>query len=357
MVELEDSPPSRRARPVPEDGGLHLAQLGAGHWGVNLIRNVSQLPDVGRLTVCDTDPGRLDFVRDRYPTVEVTTEVDALLDDSSVDGVIVALPASLHYAFARRSLLSGKHVLVEKPLATRPREARELVELARRREKVLLVGHTFLYNEAVRKVKEYIESGELGEIYYITAQRLNLGRVRQDVNALWNLAPHDISILLYWLEELPSDISAAGLNFLQESIEDVVFVNLRFPSGRAAHLHVSWLDPRKTRKMVIVGSRRMLVYDDVSTEAKIVIYDKGVDKHDVGSQLPDVESFAQFQLRQRSGDILIPKLEFEEPLRRECRHFVDCIASGATPLTDGTQGCQVVDILAKAQEHLEASRA
>ncbi len=350
MTQLEEPTP-------PRGRTLHLAQLGAGHWGVNLIRNLTQLPAVGRLTVCDTDPGRLDFVRDRYPTVEVTTEVDGVLGDSSVDGVVIALPASLHYDFAKRALLEGKHVLVEKPLATRSREARELVELARRQQKVMFVGHTFLYNEAVRKVKEYITSGELGEIYYITAQRLNLGRVRQDVNALWNLAPHDISILLYWLEELPSEISATGLRFLQESIEDVVFVNLRFPSGRAAHIHVSWLDPRKTRKMVIVGSKKMLVYDDVSADAKIKIYDKGVDKHDVGSHIPDVEDFAQFQLRQRSGDILIPKLAFGEPLRRECEHFVECITSGATPLTGGTQGCQVVDILARAQEHLEASCA
>ncbi len=335
---------------------FHLAQLGAGHWGVNLIRNLTQLPAVGRLTVCDTDPERLDFVRDRYPTAEVTADVDALLDDPSIDGVVVALPAFLHYAFARRCLLKGKHVLVEKPLATDPREARELVDLAGRHQRVLLVGHTFLYNEAVRKVKGYIDAGELGDIYYITAQRLNLGRVRQDVNALWNLAPHDISIILYWLEELPSAVTATGMNFLQESIEDVVFVHLEFPSERAAHIHVSWLDPRKTRKMVIVGSKKMLVYDDVSTEAKIVIYDKGVDKHDVGSRLPDVENFAQFQLRQRSGDVHIPRIDFEEPLRRECKHFIDCIAGDASPLSGGAQGCQVVDVLARAEESLKASR-
>lgn len=340
-----------------EGGFLHVAQLGAGHWGVNLIRNLSELPEVGRFTVCDGDPTRLDFVRERYPTVEVNKDAESVLNDPSVDGVIVALPASLHYTFAKKALLNGKHVLVEKPLALRLDEARELDELARKRQKVLLVGHTFLYNDAVRKVRDYIESGELGEIYYITAQRLNLGRVRQDVNALWNLAPHDVSIILYWLNELPSDISASGLTFLQEGIEDVVFVNLRFPSKKAAHIHVSWLDPRKTRKIVIVGSKKMLIYDDVSVEAKIVIYDKGVDRHDIGQRLADVDNFAQFQLRQRSGDILIPKLDLREPLRRECEHFVHCVAHGATPLTDGAHGCQVVDILAKAQEHLEASRA
>jgi predicted dehydrogenase len=335
---------------------INLAQLGAGHWGINLIRNFSQLDGVGRFVVCDQDAERRNFVGERYPTVELTGSISDLLDDPSLDAVIIALPASLHWQYAKLCLEAGKHVFVEKPLTTRASEARELVELGRAADRVVMVGHTFLYNSAVRRVKEYIDSGELGEIYYIMAQRLNLGRVRQDVNAWWNLAPHDISILLYWLGEEPEEIQATGLTFLQEGVEDVVFANLRFPSGKAAHIHVSWLDPKKTRKMVVVGSKKMLVYDDVSTEAKIVLYDKGVDRTDAGNRLPDIESFSQFQLRQRSGDILIPKINFTEPLRKECQHFLDCVRDQTKPLSDAENGYQVVDILERGQKCLDASK-
>ncbi len=335
---------------------LNVLQIGAGHWGVNLIRNFTQLSDVGRLRVCDLDIGRLEFIHDLYPLIEVSTDFERSLRDPGIDAVVVALPASMHYSYAKRALLADKHVFVEKPLATSSKEAKELAELALARRRVLLVGHAFLYNGAVRRVKEYIDSGELGEIYYVMAQRLNLGRVRQDVNALWNLAPHDISIILYWLDEEPVEVSATGLSFLQEGIEDVVFANLQFPSGKDAHIHVSWLDPKKTRQMVIVGSKKMLVYDDVSTDAKIVIYDKGIDKEDIGRKLPDVENYAQFQLRHRSGDVIIPKLDFKEPLKVECQHFLDCIADGSTPVTDGANGLQVVRVLERIQQSLEASR-
>ncbi len=348
---------ARESQPEPQRGTLHLAQLGAGHWGVNLIRNFFQLSAVEQLTVCDLDAGRRDFVGERYPTVAVTDAAEELCADPSIDGVVVALPAALHYEYAKKALLSDKHVMVEKPLARTSAEARELVELAAARQRILLVGHTFLYNDAVRKVKEYIDGGELGEIYYIMAQRLNLGRVRHDVNALWNLAPHDISIVLYWLGQEPVAQSATGLTFLQEGIEDVVFANLHFPSGIAAHIHVSWLDPKKTRQMVVVGSKKMIVYDDVSTDAKIVIYDKGVDKHGIDRRLPDIENYAQFQLRHRSGDVLIPKLDFKEPLRRECQHFVDCIVNGAEPITGGAAGLEVVRVLEGIQRSLEESRA
>ncbi len=347
----------REGRPEPEPRPLHLAQLGAGHWGVNLIRNLSQLTAVDRLTVCDLDPGRREFVRERYPTVTITDVAEDLFADPSVDAVIVALPVFLHHEYTKKALLAGKHVFVEKPLARTLAEAQELVELAAAKQRVLLVGHTFLYNDAVRKVKEYIDSGELGEIYYISAQRLNLGRVRNDVNALWNLAPHDISIILYWLGQEPVAWSATGMTFLQEAVEDVVFANLHFPSGIAAHIHVSWLDPLKTRQMVVVGSKKMIVYDDVSTDSKIVIYDKGVDKHGIDRRLPDIENYAQFQLRHRSGDVLIPKLDFKEPLRRECQHFVDCIVNGAEPLTDGAAGLEVVRVLELIQRSLEESRS
>ena len=345
----------KRSGEASVPGRLRLLQLGGGHWGVNLARNFSHLPGV-RLTICDVDPERQTALAEKFPTVEVSGDVEGSLLDPGFDGVIVALPASLHHVYAKKALLAGKHVLVEKPLAMNSCEAQELVDLATERDLVLLVGHTFLYNDAVRHVKSYIDSGELGEIYYITSQRLNLGRVRQDVNALWNLAPHDISILLYWLDAEPDAVSAHGLTFLQNGIEDVVFADLRFPSGIAAHVHVSWLDPKKTRQMVIVGSKKMIVYDDASADAKIVIYDKGVDRHDVGASLDDNESFSQFQLRHRSGDILIPKIDFREPLQRECQHFVTCILERDRPLTCGVSGLKVVKVLERLQESLEASR-
>ncbi len=274
----------------------------------------------------------------------------------SIDAVVVAIPAALHYEFAKKIMLAGKHVLVEKPLAMTTRDAEELISLAKNEDKVLMVGHTFLYNAAVHKAREYIDSGELGDIYYILAQRLNLGRVRQDVNALWNLAPHDISIILYWLDEIPNKVSAKGLTYLQDGIEDAVFMDLDFPSGRAAHIHVSWLHPNKTRQMIIVGSRKMLIYDDVSTDAKITIYDKGIDKKQILRDLPDIESFGQFQVMHRIGDIHIPKIDFKEPLRMECQHFTDCIINGETPVTDGQSGLSVVKILDEAQQILDQSR-
>ncbi|MEW6264279.1 MAG: Gfo/Idh/MocA family oxidoreductase [Thermodesulfobacteriota bacterium] len=333
---------------------LKLAQLGAGYWGPNLVRNFVQLSEVSEFLVCDVDRNRLERIRRLHPGIKLAGSEDELLNDPEIDAVVIAIPAALHYEYARRALIAGKHVLVEKPLALKKEEAEDLVRLAEENKRVLMVGHVFLYNAAVRKVKEYIESGQLGDIYYIMSQRLSLGQVRQDVNVMWNLAPHDVSIILYCLNETPCRVTAKGLTFLQNGIEDVVFMNLEFPSGRAAHIHVSWLDPSKTRKTVVVGSQKMLVYDDVAPDAKIIIYDKGIDKKNIMRPLPEVEDFGQFQLYQRIGDIHIPKIEFEEPLRVECRHFVNCIIDGSKPLTDGRHGLQVVDVLVQAQASLKA---
>lgn len=335
---------------------LHIAQLGAGYWGPNLVRNFVQLDAIDEFTVCDLDASRLDKMKNQYPKVKVTQYADEVLRDPTIDAIVVATPAAIHYEYAKKALLAGKHVLVEKPLAMTTKEAQELIALSKEKQKTLMVGHTFLYNAAVRKAKEYIDNGELGEIYYILAQRLNLGRVRQDVNVLWNLAPHDISIILYWLDEIPEKVTAKGLTFLQEGIEDVVFIDLDFPSGRAAHVHVSWMDPSKTRKMVVVGSKKMLVYDDVSLEAKIVIFDKGIEKKHIIRDLPDIESFGQFQFMHRSGDIYIPKVDFKEPLLIECRHFIDCIINRGTSLSDGRSGLDVVNILERAQHVLNQAK-
>lgn len=338
---------------APVERPLRLAQIGAGYWGPNLIRNFVQTEGVGSFTVCDHDPGRLEKVKRQYPHVAVTTDPASVLADPAIDGVILAVPASGHHRMAMKALESGKHVFVEKPLAATLAEAEELVSLAREKRRILMVGHTFLFNVAVRRVKEYIDAGELGQIYYILAQRLNLGRVRDDVNAWWNLAPHDISIILYWLGETPSRVTAKGFTFLQNGIEDVVFGSLDFPSGSAAHIHVSWLDPVKTRRIVVVGSKKMLVYDDVSSESKITLYDKGIDKKNIVRNLPDIESFASFHFENRYGEILIPHLRFQEPLALECQHFIKCVREGREPMTGGQSGLDVVRVLEDAQLSLK----
>jgi predicted dehydrogenase len=329
-----------------------MAQIGCGYWGPNLLRNLVANKKCRVKWVAEQDPGRSTYVKDNYPSVMVTDNWHAAILDSDVEAVVIATPATTHFALAKAVLEAGRHVFVEKPLAMSTDEAEELVELARDKEKKLFVGHTFIYNSAVKKVKELIDSGELGDIYYIFGQRLNLGKVRSDVNALWNLAPHDISIALYWFGEEPDHVSARGMQFLQEGIEDVVFLNLDFPSGRYAHIHVSWLDPHKVRKFVLVGSKKMLVYDDVSSDARIILYDKGIDKKTMHKPMEPFDSFGQFQLMQRSGDIIIPHLNFREPLSTQIEHFLNCIINDTVPDTDGHEGLRVVRVLEAAQASL-----
>jgi predicted dehydrogenase len=334
---------------------LKIAQIGAGYWGPNLIRNFVELSEIKEFVVCDIDETRLKKIKRSYETVTVCTSADQVLDDKSIDAIVIALPAHKHFEFAKRALLQGKHVFVEKPLCMNMKEARELIDINKRQKKVVMVGHTFLYNEAVRRVKAYIDEGVLGEIYYVFSQRLNLGRVREDVNVMWNLAPHDISIINYWFSEMPSRVQAKGLAFLQKGIADVAFLNLDFPSGKFAHIHVSWLDPSKTRKMVVVGSKKMLVYDDVVTDGKITIYDKGVDRKNIVRDLPDIESFGQFQLMHRSGDVTMPRIDFKEPLQVECQEFIQCIVKGRKSFTDEFHGAEVVEVLEKADKAMQGS--
>jgi predicted dehydrogenase len=250
--------------------------------------------------------------------------------------------------------------MVEKPLAQPRAQCRDLIELAERSRLTLMVGHVFLFNAAVRRMKDYIDSGELGEVRYIYSQRLNLGQVRTDVNALWNFAPHDLSILMYWLDNVPESVIARGYSYVQPGIEDVVFMTLDFPNNVGANVHISWLDPFKIRRMTVVGSEKMIVYDDVSADARITIYDKGVARTrrpDAQISLGSYETFAEFQLLHRAGDVLIPKVEFTEPLLLECQHFIDCIQSGERPLTDGESGLRVVNVLETAQSSLAAGGA
>jgi len=324
---------------------IQIGMLGCGYWGQNLARNFLTIKGARLATICDSDHRRLQHVRDMFPTVEVVTAAEDVLRDTAIDAVVIALPAQDHYHYAKEALRHGKDVLVEKPLSMTSREARELIRLARKKKKILMVGHTFEYNAAVRQVRGYIRHNLLGRVYYIYSQRLNLGIVRRDVDALWNLAPHDVSIILFWLGTMPRYVTASGASYLQKGINDIAFLMMEFPGGEIAHIHVSWLDPSKIRKMTIVGSRKMVVYDDTSEDEKIHIYDKGIDVKTIRKSLGEYENFAQFQMIKRAGDKVIPKIDFVEPLKVECGHFVECIEKSKRPLTDGENGLRVVRVL------------
>ncbi len=332
-----------------------IAVVGAGYWGPNLIRNFAAVSEL--VGVVDRDKERLQKQRLLYPGLLFTAEMEEILTSEAVQGVALATPADSHYALAKQVIEAGKSVFVEKPLAQTVAECEDLIRLAAECGVVLMVGHTFEFNAAVQYVEKCIEQNELGKIYYIYSQRLNLGVVRSDINALWNLAPHDISIALRWLKKMPVRVDARGYTYLQPGIEDVVYLNMEFADGIAVHVHVSWLDPGKVRRMTVVGSEKMVVYDDASTEAKIQLYDKGIDRRGLDGSLGDFDSFGKFQLIQRAGDVLIPRIDFTEPLRSECQHFVECVATGKKPLTDGENGLRVVKILEAASRSLAAGGA
>jgi predicted dehydrogenase len=333
-----------------------LAQLGCGYWGPNLLRNFSALPGCRVKWVAEPSPERRAYVEQNYPKTETTPDWERAVGDPEVDGVIVSTPASTHYALASAALKAGKHVFVEKPLAMSVAEADELLALTARGQ-TLMVGHTFLFNPAVRHVKRLLEGGELGPIYYIYSQRLNLGQVRSDVNAWWNLAPHDVSILLYLMGgELPTSVAAHGVDYIQSGIEDVVFATLTWPSRVTAHVQVSWLDPGKVRKMTLVGSRKMVVYDDVSDD-KIAIFDKGVDRVPKIGERMDYDQFDNYQLIHRTGDILLPQVSFQEPLKLEASHFLECVRTGQTPLTGPRHARDVVAVMEAGQKSLRRDGA
>jgi predicted dehydrogenase len=331
---------------------MNLAQIGYGYWGRNLMRVFSAEKDAQMVLCCENSGDAQASLREAYPSVEICESIDSVIARGDIDAVVIATPAGAHYEHAKKVLNAGKHVFVEKPLALTVSEAEELVQAAETSNLTLMVGHTFLYNDAVRWVKDYIDKGELGEVYYTYFQRLSLGRVRHDVNAMWNLAPHDISIALYWYGETPHQVAGRGISYIQDAIDDVNFVDLAFRSGRFAHIHVSWLDPLKTRKAVIVGSKKMVLYDDTAADQRITVFDKGFDlKKDRGGlgSIP-FQDFAQFNLIQRAGDILIPKIAFREPLKVEAHHFVECVRDGKRPLSDGRNGLAVVRVLEAAQK-------
>lgn len=324
---------------------IRIAVAGVGGWGKNLARNYSQNPNCRLTALCDLDEKKLRQMQVQCPEAQMTTRFEDLTGDSNLDAIVVATTAPTHYALCKAALLAGKDVYVEKPFTLSVEEAEDLVNIADRGQRVLMVGHLLEYHPVVRKLKALIDSGELGEIYYIYNQRVNLGTVRGDESALWNFAPHDISCVLYLLGQEPTDVAARGQCYLQKGIEDVVFLTLNFNDRRMAHVHVSWLDPHKIRKMTIVGSRKMAVFDDAEGTEKLRIYDKGATTN------ADYNSFAEY-ITLRFGDITIPYLKMGEPLQIECAHFLDCVKDRKRPVSDGLDGLRVIKVLDAAQRSL-----
>ena len=324
---------------------INIGVIGAGYWGPNLIRNFAELPKTNLVAVADMKTERLERINRTYPSVETVTDHRELFK-MGLDAVVIATPPATHYALASECLRQGLHVMVVKPLTLRSEDSEELVKLAEERGLTLMVGNTFEYNSAVQALKQLIDDGELGEIYYINAVRTNLGLFQPNVNAMWDLAPHDISILLYLLGKEPTSVSAQGGAAVFKHIHDVVYMHLKFGDGPLAHIHVSWLDPNKVRKITVVGSKKMAVYDDVETLEKIKIYDKGVDAP------PYTNSFGEFQCSYRYGDIITPHIHFVEPLRAETEHFANSILNGTTPRSSGTVGLRIVKVLEAASQSL-----
>jgi len=331
-----------------ENFSLRTAQIGVGYWGPNLLRNLVANKNCEVMQVADLSQERQEFIASIYPAITVTDDPEDILNNGDIDAVVIATPVATHFDFALRCLEAGKHILVEKPMATTVAEVKQIGKLAEEKSLIAMVGHTFLFNAAVRYVKTLIDKGELGDIRYIYTQRLNLGRIRTDVDALWNLAPHDISIIQYWLDDPePVQVSRNGMDYVQNGVDDVVFMNIVYPDNVMANIHVSWLDPHKIRRMTVVGSKKMVVYDDIS-ENKITIFDKGIDvKAKLGEQM-DYDSGKSVDLDLRSGDVLLPKINWVEPLKTEIAHFVDCIQNGTECLTGPEHAEKVVEILSRS---------
>ena len=325
---------------------IEVAVVGVGGWGKNLARNYYQLPEANLRYICDLDDAKLAAMQRQYPGVRTTRKYDELMADAELNAVVIATTGPTHFRLAKQALEAGKDVYVEKPFVLEVNQAVELTQMAEENGRILMVGHLLEYHPVVTRLKSMIESGDLGDVYYIYSQRLNLGTVREDENALWNFAPHDISSILYLLGKKPVDVSARGQDYLQRDVEDVVFLTLSFDDDTMAHIHVSWLDPHKVRKLTIVGSDKMAVFDDLEATEKLKIYDKGA------KLSQDYDTFAEY-ISLRFGDITIPHVKVGEPLREECLHFVDCVANRKQPRSDGQDGLRVVQVLDAAQRSLK----
>ncbi|HEX9412554.1 MAG TPA: Gfo/Idh/MocA family oxidoreductase [Ktedonobacterales bacterium] len=339
------------ARPAVEKQALlRFGVIGYGYWGPQLTRNLDRLP-IGEVAyIADLSPDRREVAHFEFPSAHVTSDIDEVLH-SAVDAIVIATPIRTHYDLARRALDSGKHVFVEKPLTAESAQAIKLMHQAERMERVLMVGHTFMYNPAVEELRRLMQSGALGRLYYIDAVRVNLGLFQRDINVMWDLAPHDLSILSYILGKHPQRVSAHGGAYVRGQIHDVVYLSLEYPDGLLAHLHMSWLNPSKVRRFTLVGDQQMAVYDDVEATEKIRIFNRGVDSPNHTS------TFGEFQLSYRYGDIVSPHIHWSEPLAVECRHFAECIMEGAAPRSDAREGLRVVQILEAADASLAADGA
>ncbi len=327
---------------------VSVAVIGAGYWGPNLVRNLVENPNCSKVTICDLQADQIHKMVQRYPGVEVTTDPAEVFASPDIDAVMIATPPLTHFALAQDTLLSGKHVFVEKPFTLSSADAAKLIALAHERKRVLMVGHTFEYSPPVRKIRSIIEAGDLGDVYYISSTRVNLGLHQKDSSVVWDLAPHDLSMLIYWLGEAPTEVLATGKDFVQPGIPDVAFIHMRFGSGAIAHVQVSWLAPSKLRRTTIVGSAKMLVYDDTQNIEQVKIFDKGVNYRD-----PD--TFGEYHLSYRAGDIVSPPPETYGPLQAEVTDFLESIIQGRQPGATGERGLLVVRTLEAVERSLSNS--
>src|SRR6266446_1425305 len=330
---------------------IAVGVIGCGYWGPLLVRNFKSLPDCQLKAICDVNAARLKHVSTLYPDVESMSDPRQFLNGCDLDAVVIATPVTNHYLLAKASLLAGKHTFIEKPMASSSAECEELIKIAQRKGLVLMLDHTFLYSAPVQKIAEIVQAGDLGEIRYINCRRLNLGLFQKDINVAWDLAPHDISIILHILDEFPTAVNCQGNAHITPGVEDVTNMSLFFPHKRFATIQSSWLEPRKIREMTIVGTRRMIVYDDLRIREKIRIYDARVERP------PHYDTFAEFHYSYHYGDSYIPHIQQEEPLKAVCQHFVDCIETLSEPLTGGRQGLEMVRILEAVTASLKTNGA
>ena len=333
---------------------LNVAVIGCGYWGPNLVRNFNAAPNCTLKTLCDTNPDRLNAMKALYPHVQMVSDYKQVISDPDIQAIIIALPVHLHYPIAKAALEMNKHVLIEKPMTASAAESIELINLAQQKQLTLMVGHTFIYSAPVRKIKEIVDSGDLGEIIYMSSRRLNLGLFQKDINVAWDLAPHDLAIMLYILQSDAQSVNCTGVDAanISEKIEAITSLSVNFKNGVFANIQSSWLDPNKVRDMTFVGTKKMLVFNDVEQFEKIKIYDKGVDMPSAG-----YSTFADFVFAYRNGDMYSPSFKMIEPLKLEAQHFLDCIRSGTKPETSGEEGLKVVQILEASSLSLKQNGA
>lgn len=330
---------------------IGVAIIGSGYWGVNYVRSMSELPDIGSVVVCEQRSDRLEEIGHKFPKVGLTTDLEEVLERPDIGAVVICTPATTHFEVARRCLTAGKHVLVEKPITTRSSDAEKLIGIAEEQDVTLMVGHTFIHNPAIGKLKAYLEEGDVGQPYYIYSRRTNMGPIRRDVNALWDLAPHDVSIFNYLLDSVPEWVSAVGARVLGNCHEDVGFVSLGYPNGMVGHIHVSWADPFKVREIVVVGSDKRIVFDDLNALERVKVYEKGV------RTTPEASSYGEHQIQMRDGDIFSPRIEVSEPLKNQIAHFMECVTQGKLPITSAWDGLNVVRVMEAIDRSIEQNGA